>query len=160
MIEREDIADELLDLVRQARMLYYRLVLIVGSVGSGKTALLRVAEDKFWSPIINVGLELSRRLISLTAEQRKLGIGTILDEVVGSTGTDIVLMDNLEVLFDPNLEQDPLRLLQGLARNHTIVAAWNGSIIDGQLTYAEPQHSEYRKYKAQDFLFLNVDGIE
>jgi predicted AAA+ superfamily ATPase len=160
VIERKDIADELLDLIRQAGMLYYRLVLILGPVGSGKTTLLRYAEDKLSSPIINVGLELSRRLISLTAEQRKLEIGTILEEVVGSTRTDIVLMDNLEVLFDPGLEQDPLRLLQGLSRNRTIVATWNGSITDGQLIYAEPQHFEYRKYKTQDFLFLNVDGIE
>jgi len=160
MIERKDMADELLDLVRQAGMLYYRLVLIVGPVGSGKAALLRVAEDKLRSPLINVGVELSRRMINLTAEQRKLEVKRILDQVVGSMGTDIVLMDHLEALFHPKLEQDPLRLLQGLARNRTIVATWNGSITDGQLTYAEPQHSEYRKYRAQDFLFLSVDGID
>jgi hypothetical protein len=160
LIERKDMAYELLDLIRQARMLYHRLVLIVGPVGSGKTTLLRDAKDTLCSPLINVSLELSIRMINLTAEQRKLEVGRILAEVVSFTGTDIVLMDNLEVLFDPKLEQDPLRLLQGLARNRTIVAAWNGSITDGQLTYAKPQHPEYKKQGIQDFLFLDLNRTD
>ncbi|MBU0482850.1 MAG: BREX-3 system P-loop-containing protein BrxF, partial [Proteobacteria bacterium] len=53
--------------------------------------------------------------------------------------------------------QDPLRLLQGLSRNKTVVASWNGAIIDGFLTYAEPAHPEYRRYPVHDFLVTNPE---
>ncbi|MCL4079017.1 BREX-3 system P-loop-containing protein BrxF [Coriobacteriia bacterium Es71-Z0120] len=51
------------------------------------------------------------------------------------------------------LQQDPLRLLQGLPRNKTVVAAWNGTIVDGYLTYAGPSHPEYRRYPIRDLEF-------
>jgi hypothetical protein len=41
----------------------------------------------------------------------------------------LVLLDNIELLFDVHLKQDPLRLLQGLSRNKTVVATWNGCAI-------------------------------
>ncbi|MEN6474686.1 MAG: BREX-3 system P-loop-containing protein BrxF, partial [Syntrophaceae bacterium] len=45
----------------------------------------------------------------------------------------VVLLDNIEILFDVSLKQDPLRLLQGLSRNTTLVAAWSGEIrAEGQ----------------------------
>jgi hypothetical protein len=55
-----------------------------------------------------------------------------------------VLLDNLELLFDISLKLDPLRCLQDLARDKTIVAAWNGTVTAGHLTYATPDHPEYR----------------
>ena len=64
----------------------------------------------------------------------------------------LVLLDNIEILFDVHLKQDPLRLFQGLSRNRTVVAAWNGSIVDGHMTYAVPDHPEYRRYPVRDFL--------
>ena len=36
----------------------------------------------------------------------------------------MILLDNIEVIFDVALKQDPLRLLQRLSRNKTVVAAW------------------------------------
>ena len=47
----------------------------------------------------------------------------------------MILLDNMEVIFDVGLKQDPLRLLQGLSRNKTVVAAWNGSIVEEQGLY-------------------------
>jgi hypothetical protein len=67
----------------------------------------------------------------------------------------VVLLDNIEILFDPSLKQDPLRLLQGLSRNKTIIAAWNGSFVNGYITYAKPDHSEYRRYPAINILIIN-----
>ena len=65
-------------------------------------------------------------------------------------------MDNLELLFSPDLAQDPLRLLQGLARNRTIVASWPGFMRGAQLIYAEPSHPEYRRYPELDVLWLSL----
>ena len=63
---------------------------------------------------------------------------------------DVVALDNIELLFDPALHQDPLVCLQGLSRNKTLIAAWGGNYVGGVLTYAEPGHPEYRRYERPD----------
>ena len=60
--------------------------------------------------------------------------------------SDLVVLDNIEILFDAALRQDPLRLLQGVSRNRTIVAAWNGTLENGYLIYAASEHPEHRRY--------------
>ena len=69
----------------------------------------------------------------------------------------MILLDNIEILFDVGLKQDPLRLLQGLSRNKTVVAAWNGTIVEDSLTYAAPAHPEYRRYPMRDFLVASPE---
>ena len=81
-----------------------------------------------------------------------------MSEVLTAVSADVVLVDNLELLFSPNLLQDPLKLLQGAARNRTIVAAWPGTLSGRQLTYAEPSHPEYRRYPELDTLCLSMPG--
>ena len=56
------------------------------------------------------------------------------------------LDDNIELLFDAAFQHDPLRLLQGVSRNRTIVATWNGTLQNGYLSYAVPDHPEFRRY--------------
>ncbi len=51
-----------------------------------------------------------------------------------------------------------LRLLQGLSRNLTVVASWNGTFEKGKLTYAEPGHREYRSYDLTDTLVVSMSG--
>jgi len=72
--------------------------------------------------------------------------------------SDVVLLDNIEILFEVALKQDPLRLLQSISRNRTIVATWSGSIEDGHLVYAAPYHPEYRRYEVGDLLVVKHRG--
>jgi len=69
-----------------------------------------------------------------------------------------LVLDNLELLFDQDLKQDPLRLLQGLARNRTLLASWNGTFSIGRLGYAVPGHPEYLAYDAPEALIVTMDG--
>ncbi|MGQ9778735.1 MAG: BREX-3 system P-loop-containing protein BrxF [Bacillota bacterium] len=154
-------ADSLVRRIRQkideAYGLYYRLILLVGPAGSGKTSVLQELSAMTSAPLINVNLELSRRMLDLTERQRILQLPQLLGDIVREAAGDLVLLDNFEMLFDRGLKQDPLRLLQGLSRNKTIVAAWSGSIVDDQLIYAVPDHPEYRPYPIRDFLIVEHD---
>lgn len=144
--------DELKKQIAAARSRYYRLVLLVGSAATGKTKILvQIAKDKGY-PYINLNLMLSQKLLEYPAKIRALRLPRIVETIIGETGKDTVLLDNTEILFDPVLQQDPLRLLQQVSRNRTIVAAWNGKFEGGALIYAEPDHPEYRKYYEVDAL--------
>jgi hypothetical protein len=153
----EPLADQVLRKIGEARELYHRLILMVAPAGSGKTAALQDVHERTAAPLVNVNLELSRRMLDLTERQRALQLPRLLAEIVGASAADVVLLDNVEVLFDVSLKQDPLRLLQGLSRNKTVVAAWNGSIVDGHMTYAVPDHPEYRRYPIRDFLVASPE---
>jgi len=144
--------------LQSARSLYYRLVLLVGKSGSGKTSVLRDVAEELDAPFININLELSERLLELTAKQRILRLPGILDQIT-QTGYSTVVLDNLEIFFDKELKQDPLRLLQGISRNRSVVASWNGSIVRGKLTYAETGHPEYLCYDLIDTLIVGMDGV-
>jgi hypothetical protein len=133
--------------------------MLVAPAGAGKTAALQDVHARMAAPLVNVNLELSRRMLDLTERQRALQIPRLLAEIVGVSAPEVVLLDNLEVLFDVSLKQDPLRLLQGLSRNKTVVAAWSGSIDGEYMVYATPDHPEYRRYPLRDFLVVDPEGI-
>ncbi len=144
-------------MVAQAAAFYHRLLLLVGPSESGKTVLLHQCVKTNGWPIVNLNLELSQKLLPLTQRQRPLHAQKLLDDTMAQIANPVVLLDNTEILFDNNLQLDPLRLLQGISRNRTVVASWNGAVADGQLTYATPEHQEFRKYPSQDLLLVAMD---
>jgi hypothetical protein len=145
-------------LCETAATLYHRVVLVVGPARSGKTRLLQAAAAEHGWPLINLNQRLSELLLELTQRQRALRVPRLVADVLAGTGAPVVLIDNLELLFSPELALDPLRLLQGVARNQTVVAAWPGGVSGKQLTYAEPSHREYRRYPELDTLWLSLSG--
>jgi len=146
--------------IEQVASQYYRLVILAGAPASGKTAALQSVAKKLGCPLVNVNLELSKRMLELTRTQRSRQVERLLREVVAAAPGDVVLLDNLEILFDTALEVEPLRLLQVSSRNRTIVASWNGSFRDGTLAYAEPGHPEFVQFKQTDAVVIPVGTSE
>jgi hypothetical protein len=151
------LSQQIIHKIEQARTLYYRLVLVVTPSGAGKTEAMQDVSEQLNLPIININLRLSERLLDFTRHQRALRLPSILRNIIEETNRDIILLDNAEILFDVSLQQDPLRLLQSLSRNKTIVATWNGKIEQNHLIYAEPGHVEYKRYPMADFLVVSPD---
>lgn len=127
---------------------YYRLLLIAGIHGSGKTSLLRFCQKELNYPLLNLNLTLSQRLLELKTRQRAPQAQSILGELL--TGNGLLLVDNIELLFDPSLQLDPLHALKLTSRHRSLIVAWPGAIEGNQLTYAEPGHPAYRRYDPDD----------
>jgi len=156
----EPLADQIMRKAKHAAELYHRLMLVIAPAVAGKTTALQDVRDRTGAPLVNVNLELSRQMLDLTERQRALQLQRLLGDLVSKSEGEMILLDNIEVIFDVGLKQDPLRLLQGLSRNKTVVAAWNGSIVEGSLTYATPDHPEYRRYPVRDFLVASPEETE
>lgn len=156
----DPLPDQIVRKIDEVKDSYHRLVLVVAPEGAGKTTALQTVRERLGAPCINLNLELSRRLLDLTERQRSLHIQGLVEEVVAEAGADLVLLDNIEILFDPKLQQDPLRCLQQLARHRTVVAAWGSAVADdgaasAVLTYAALGHPEYRRYSANDLTIVS-----
>lgn len=148
--------NELGQAIEQAAGQYFRLVILAGTPGSGKTAALQSVAQKLGCQLVNVNLELSKKMLELTRTQRSRQVERLLKDVIAAVLGDVVLLDNLEILFDTGLEVEPLRLLQVSSRNRTIVASWNGSFRDGTLIYAEPGHPEFLQFKQTEAVVVTV----
>lgn len=144
--------------VEKSAQLYHRLVLVVGPSRSGKTSALRDLHVERGWPLLNTNLALSEKLLELTVRQRALRVARIVDDIVQEHALQTILLDNIEMLFHPDLKQDPLRLLQTLSRNRTIVATWRGVQAGKSLIYGAPGHPEYRRYDNPDALIVTTLG--
>ncbi len=150
---------KILDTINTSTDMYYRLILLVDEKADHEQ-LAKEISARLDVEVVNVNLELSKRLLSQTSRQRKLYLSKSMNEVVQPNKT--VLLDQMEILFDVELGQDPLRLLESLSRNQTIIAFWHGQVRDGKLIYAEQGHPEYRSYDSKDLLMIeiNKDKVE
>ena len=146
--------------ISTAACLYHRLILVVGPPRTGKTATLReLAEAHSW-PLVNVNLALSERLLELTSRQRTLKVPQLLDQLAKEQESEVILLDNTEIFYSPELRQDPLRLLQGISRNRTVVVAWAGRQEGDNLTYADPAHPEFRRYHDPDAVIVPTLDVQ
>jgi ATPase family protein associated with various cellular activities (AAA) len=114
--------------VEQAAGQYFRLVILAGAPASGKTAVLQSVAQRLDCQLVNVNLELSKRMLELTRTQRSRQVERLLKEVIAAAPGDVVLLDNLEILFDTGLEVEPLPPPRGrsMSAYRMIASIWAG----------------------------------
>ena len=136
-----------------------KLVLVVGPPFTGKTKLLRELTKSYPEryTYINLNLELSALLREVTEKERPYRVQEYLRELL-SDKQGILLIDNTEILFDPELNLDPVKSLEVLSRFNSVVSVWSGSVKDGFLSYAEPGHREYFRGSMGEFEIVEVTG--
>jgi predicted ATPase len=141
------VIEELKRLLDEVGVLQSKLILIIGPPNAGKTALLRALARGAGTVPLNVGAELSRRLASLPQKQRLLQTPIMLRELADQHAAgDLLLMDNIELLFDRSLHLEPLDLLKRHAHVKRVVAVWPGELQGDRLIYATLAHPEHRNY--------------
>ena len=146
-----DLARTIAEQAEIAARSFYRLVVVAGPPGSGKTSALNdLRSAKGWS-LLNLNEVLSERLLDLTSKQRRLRTADIVRDLIEEQGNQTVsMLDNIGLLFHPALQQEPMIALQRASRNHTVIAAWQGGFTAGKLIYGSPDHPEYRRLDVKD----------
>jgi hypothetical protein len=134
-----------------------KLILLVGPSRSGKTKLLRELGEKINIEPLNVGLVLGRRLAATPHNKRSFSAGELLREIADRERTDDpLLLDNLELLFEPGLQINPLDLVRRLAHAKRVVAVWPGELRGDRLVYADMSHPEHRDYSRDGAVVLEI----
>lgn len=148
--------------VASASTWYHRLLLVVGGTGERRAALMQALSNALPAPYVNVSQALSEALLPLPRTERVAQVGPELDAITGAGANHVVLLDNIEVLFLPELRVDVLARLRRMSRNRTVVATWPGRYSAGRLTYAEadhPEHFEERGVEPLSVFMLDSEGI-
>ncbi len=132
-------------LIGEVSDLQSKLILLVGN--SGKTRLLRALARRLNTAPLNVGVKLGGRLAATPVSNRSFSTSELLREITDDVGRDApLLLDNLEVLFEPSLKINPLNVVKLLAHSRQVIAAWPGEMRNDRLIYAGMGHPEYRDY--------------
>lgn len=141
-----EMLEKLVILVEEVANLNSKLVLLVGEGRSGKSALLRALAKRFNSDVLNIGALLGRALLPVPQKQRALQIDDLWRDIAARhTSGDVLLLDDVELLFDHTLRLDPVAFLKRQAHGHCVVAVWPGELRAGRLQYAKRGHPEYRE---------------
>ncbi|MBB3906536.1 BREX-3 system P-loop-containing protein BrxF [Anoxybacillus rupiensis] len=124
---------------------WHKLLFIVG---------LAIAEDKklantLFIPYVNVSLLVSEKLQELPKTSYPLKVGEVLNDHLSSYSVPILWLGNIEILFDQQLQQHPVRLLEQLSKRFNLLVSWPGEYKGNALIYATPEHPEY--FKCSEF---------
>lgn len=138
-----------------------KLILIVGPSRSGKTQLLRELGTRRSVEPLSVGIELGRRLAATPIHKRGFSAGELLKEIADKERTIApLLLDNLELLFEPSLQVNPLDLVRRLAHSKCVVAVWPGELRGERLVYADITHPEHKDYSRDSVVVLKISRDE
>lgn len=147
------------NLIEDVSELNSKLILLIGLPRSGKSKLLDQLSERRRTRVLNVGLSLGRELLTQQVAQRSLQAVKCLKKLAEEFDCrDLLLMDNLELLFDSTLHLDPLDLLKRQAHDgRVVVAVWPGECQDGRLVYASTGHPEHRTFDLQGLVPFEVE---
>lgn len=148
----------LADALAEARSAYYRLLLVVYPTSeTPRQSLSDFAEANGWA-ILNVGLELSRRLVDESPSRQPHVAPQVLRELAESEPGDVIVLMNIPILFSPILRLQPLELFKSISRQKTLVVSWPGALEGRSITYAEPGWPEYRVFDAAGVSVLPIES--
>ena len=144
--------EKLEKLVDDITSLNSKLVLLIGPPRSGKTALLAQLSKRRDAPVLNVGAALGRQLLAVPSTRRHLQAADLMKDLTDETARQgLLLLDNIELLFDRTLQLNPLDLLKRHAHARRVIAVWPGELRERRLSYAKTRHPEHQDY--------GIDGL-
>jgi ABC-type cobalamin/Fe3+-siderophores transport system ATPase subunit len=151
------ILDKLNRLVDEVGSLHSPLILIIGPPASGKTSLLRQLAEIRSRKVLTLGSTLGGKLASIPHRQRHFDTLDIVRELTEQYTEDgLLLIDNIEILFDRTLKLDPLDILKRNAHARRVVAVWPGELRDGRLIYADIGHPEHQDYALEGVIPFEI----
>lgn len=104
---------------------------------------------------VNLSKVLARKLVSLSIRERVRRLEAEVDKIAHDCGSSVWL-SKLDVLFEPALDNDPMRLLKGIAKSKTVVAIWPGEITETSVVYSKPGKPDYKTYPLKELNDIQV----
>ncbi|WP_455683172.1 BREX-3 system P-loop-containing protein BrxF [Thomasclavelia sp.] len=118
--------DQLLEEIEAAKKNENKLLLIIGSPGSGKSKLIHEYSDNCGISILN---------LDNIFKDNSTDLVKVMDDFLLTYDKDILLLDNKRILYAKDSNIDMLAFLKALAKKVVVVATWNGKIEDNKLIH-------------------------
>lgn len=100
---------------------------------------------------INIGAKLSEELSVIACKKRPDVIQQYLGILLKKTDIEKMMIENIDILFNPEYKLNILSYFIDLARTKQLLIQWPGNYKEGYLLYSEYQFEDYAKYKVDDY---------
>lgn len=108
--------------------------------------------DKFRNyKYISLGEVLSSALLKYKKGDRKNLVIGELEKIFDNISSKNLIVDNIDILFNPEYSIDILGCLIQLGRNRNLIVIWPGEYDSESLTYASPDYEDYKKYSVKNY---------
>jgi hypothetical protein len=102
--------------------------------------------NKYSISVINVNKDLSKLLIGKTEDALSRKIVDWFIAKKNETETRPIQFSGIEILFEPLLKIDPLKIFKQVSRNVVVLVLWPGEYRNDILSYASPEHAHYETW--------------
>lgn len=151
------IIQRIVETVRAGQRSAERLVLLVGRPGSGKSKLLReLSTIRGWQ-YVNCRTFLTEELLEMVPKVRAQEAAGLINKALEAYKAEVIVLDDMQTLFAPVLQVDPLHLLRQLGKKFTIVAAWPGEFDGNNLRIAAAGNPEPKSYDAKGLTIIQIE---
>ena len=110
----------------------YKLLLIVGQPGTGKSKLIHDYSKETGNPILDLNPIFGEEVPEGSDSQY---IVQFMDGFLSTYTPDVLLLDNKRVLYSKYSKLDLLGFLKSIAEKKTVIATWNGRVEGDQLIH-------------------------
>ena len=132
------------------------LLLVSPDVACLEMTVKNLAAAHCW-PVLPLGQALSAALLHEAPARWATATTRWLDDAVRQETSGPLLVSGIDLLFDPGLSLDPLRLFCQAGRRIPLVVAWPGTHAGDVLAYAVPEHAHYRSWRHPEVVVVMVD---
>lgn len=112
--------------------------------------------SEYHTPLISMNKGLSQLLIGKQEANYSKEIIDWLSLRIKEKSGELVLLTDIDILFEPSFELDPLVIFRQVCRNKTVFVLWPGEFRKNILSYGSPEHAHYRKWVNPGVEIVNV----
>ena len=153
----EDSVERVIALLEQIKTIPQAMVVIAGSRGSGKTRVAKLLAEKGLGIYLSLSLALSRHRMTVEPGHDVGWPSDFMASLVASVSLDTTLiLDNIEAVFQPELQLNPLGWLLKMAREIPLVVVWPGPVLDGEFVFSMPNRPDYFRQREQSVIVVNL----
>lgn len=105
---------------------------------------------------LQIGKELSAVLLTTPPSQRSRAARQWLEIALREKAPGPVLCMDIDLLFQPSFDLDPLLLFRQISRFTRLLVLWPGAYGEGVLAYAVPEHRHYRVWRQPHVAIIGV----
>ncbi len=123
-----------------------RILFIVGGAGSGKSKLIRDLSVREGWMKFNAKDLVEEDILLVPHTKRQAAVQENVCKILGTSKADVILLDDVEILFAPILCLDPVTLLKSISTKFPLVVGWKGRREDGYLFLEHNNNPDYYKH--------------
>ena len=147
---------QLIESVHEASRRSEKLVLLVGSPGSGKSKILRELSTMRGWKYVEARVLLTDEILEMAPKSRAQQAHILMGDALSALGGEVILLDDAEVLFAPVLNLEPLALIRQISRKHTLVVGWPCEYTDGKLALDYNGHRYDCPVRTDDLSIISI----